>query len=83
MGSTHSHSQSQSQSQMTKNLYNETNHSQAHLDNITMIDDLENKMSHFKLENCKFYENIDLLCDELVESEEKNKVSKIIDYWRD
>jgi hypothetical protein len=35
-------------------------------------------MSHFKLENSKFYESIDLLCDDLVESEEKNKVGKIL-----
>ena len=35
-------------------------------------------MSHFKLENSKFYESIDLLCDDLVVSEEKNKVGKIL-----
>jgi hypothetical protein len=38
------------------------------------IDELENKLSLMKLENSKFFENIDILNDEIVVNEEKNKV---------
>lgn len=41
----------------------------------SVIDELENKLSYLKLENSKFFENIDYLNDEYVENEEKNKVS--------
>jgi hypothetical protein len=40
----------------------------------TAIDELENKLSYLKLENSKFFENIDYLNDEYVENEERNKV---------
>jgi hypothetical protein len=39
------------------------------------IDDIENKLSILKLENSKFFENIDFLNDEFVENEEINKVT--------
>ncbi len=41
-----------------------------------MIDELENKLSILKLENAKFFENIDFLNDEFVENEERNKTLK-------
>lgn len=39
------------------------------------IDELENKLSYLKLENSKFFENLDYLNDECAENEEINKVS--------
>jgi hypothetical protein len=39
-----------------------------------IIDQLENKLSNMKLENHAFLENFDLLNDECLENEEKNKV---------
>jgi len=35
---------------------------------------MENKISNFKLENSKFYEQLDYINDEIVDNEENNKV---------
>lgn len=38
------------------------------------IEEMEIKISNFKLENSKFYEQLDFISDEFVDNEEKNKV---------
>jgi len=42
-------------------------------DSDSIINDLEKKISQLKLENSKFYENIDMLDEEIVENENTNK----------
>jgi hypothetical protein len=42
------------------------------------IVDIENKFAFLKLENAKFFENKDIINDELIENERINKVKYII-----
>jgi phage-related minor tail protein len=49
-------------------------YSDTHSEFDSAIDEIENKISLLKLENSKFFENIDFLNDDFVENEEINKV---------
>ena len=59
--------------------YNMNNYNSCYLndDSDSVLNDLEKKISQLKLENSKFYENIDMLNEEIVENENTNKNLKV------